>query len=209
MKFIDNILFEDNHVLAVYKPYEVLTQPTHLQEDSLQTQAICFVKEKYMKPFNVFLHPVHRLDKAASGIVIFAKTSKALSRLSLSLKNREWKKTYRLRTKKLPFQKKGTLEHFLVHDEFRARVSMEGKKSVLTYEVDDSGLIHVDLLTGRYHQIRAQFSAIGCPIIGDKKYGGERHSKEGILLQHAKCVFIHPISKEPVEVTLPESLLLR
>jgi 23S rRNA pseudouridine1911/1915/1917 synthase len=201
------VLFEDNHLLVLNKPFGLLTQPTEITLDSLENRGKAWLKEKYNKPFNVFLNPIHRLDRVAGGIVVFAKTSKALSRLGESMRERAWKKTYRIRTDVLPKKSEGRLEHFLVHDDHKALVSLNGKQALLSYVVKPSGMIEVNLETGRYHQIRAQFAAIGCPIVGDIKYGAREDGRERILLQHYSCAFPHPISKEEFYIELPHGLV--
>ncbi len=201
------MLYEDNHLLVAYKPFNLLTQPTDLEVDSLETRCKAWLKDKYQKPGAVFLHPIHRLDKPAAGIIVFAKTSKALSRLGESMRERKWQKTYRVKTDVIPREKEGVLEHFLVHDEYKARIAPEGKKSRLSYKVHKDGFIEIELETGRYHQIRAQFAAIGCPVIGDEKYGSRQKLKEGILLQHVTCSFPHPISRDMLTIQLSNDLI--
>jgi 23S rRNA pseudouridine1911/1915/1917 synthase len=189
------VVYCDNHLLAVEKPAGIPTQP------DFEALAKVWVKEKYQKPGKVFLEPIHRLDKPVSGLVLFARTSKALSRLQALMRDKKIKKTYVGAVEgKLP-SKEGTLKHHLVHDEFRARVSKEGKEAVLHYKVLKSRgafhLVEIELETGRYHQIRAQFAAVGCPIVGDQKYGSKAsYSKEGIALQHCKMEFVHPVTQE-------------
>ena len=200
MKHLDNanIIYSDNHLLVVEKPAEMATQP------DLTELAKAWVKKKYQKPGNVFLHPVHRLDKAVSGLVLFARTSKALSRLQVLMRERKIEKIYHALVEgKLP-QQKGRLVHHLIHGSFRAEVSKEGKESILEYRVlkFEKGitLLEINLITGRYHQIRAQLSAIGCPVVGDTKYGSKKSWPHGIALHHSELRFEHPVTKEPLVV---------
>lgn len=212
MKLLDNdVLYIDNHLFVLDKPPLLLTQPTHLNEDSLTTRAKAYLKEKYKKPGEVFLHPVHRLDRVASGIVVFARTSKALSRLNEQVRNKQWKKTYLLRHEgKLP-QKEGSLTSYLLRGEFRTEVvdekTLGAKLATLHYKSLDNQKAYVDLETGRYHQIRAQFASIGCPICKDVKYGAKASSVEsGIDLIHIKVSFVHPTKHEQITITTRRSL---
>lgn len=197
------VLYEDNHLLVVNKPAGLLTQPSGTNEDSLEAVCKHWLKEKYQKPGQVFLHAIHRLDKAVSGIVVFAKTSKALSRLQTSMKNKHFKKVYEALVESMPKMKEGTLEHYLVHDEHRARISAtqdpNAKLARLHYRVvGQEGKyfkLEVELETGRYHQIRAQLSAIGCPIVGDGKYGSSQ-AAQTIGLHHALMEIPHPTTGE-------------
>lgn len=206
------LLFEDNHLLAVNKAAGVLTQPTDIQTESLETLLKSWLKEKYQKPGNVFLGIIHRLDRPVSGIVIFAKTSKALSRLNDAMRNREMRKTYLAIVEGKPPQEHGTLEHYLRHDEFRAEIcqknSPEAKIARLHYKTLKSAaqttLLEVILETGRYHQIRAQFAAIGCPVAGDAKYGSTLNIPGGaIALHHARMELIHPVTRETLIIKAP------
>lgn len=188
------VIYCDNHLLAVEKPAGIPTQP------ELEERAKAWVKKKFEKPGKVFLEPIHRLDKPVSGLVLFARTSKALSRLQALMRERKIKKTYLGLVVGNLTAAEGTLTHNLVHDEFRARVSKEGKEAILHYRVltsrGSSHLVEIELETGRYHQIRAQFAAIGCPIVGDKKYGSRQEfSEAGIALQHRKMEFVHPVTQ--------------
>lgn len=206
------ILFEDNHLIAINKPAGLLTQPTDTVKDSLETQVKTWIKETYHKPGNVFLGTVHRLDKPVSGIVLFAKTSKALSRLNASIRSKDMQKTYcALVEGKLP-NPLGTLEHYLRHDEHSASVSnkndVNAKLARLHYKTVSSStiesLVEIQLETGRYHQIRAQLAAIGCPIVGDSKYGSRRLLIDHIIaLHHLRLEFKHPITGEKVVIESP------
>jgi len=206
-------LFEDNHLLVLCKTAGLLTQPSGTDQDSLETQAKTWLKAKYAKPGNVFLEAVHRLDKPASGVVVFAKTSKALSRLNQSIRDKNAKKDYYALVEGTPKELEGTLEHYLIHDDFKASVVAKShpnaKASRLHYRVvekkKEGTLLAIDLETGRYHQIRAQLSAIGCPIVGDRKYGSEKVlvQKEAIALHHIRLTIAHPVTKEPVTFEAP------
>jgi 23S rRNA pseudouridine1911/1915/1917 synthase len=195
----ERIVYCDNHILVVNKPADMATQPdlTELAKD--------WVKQKYNKPGAVYLHPVHRLDKAVSGLVLFARTSKALSRLQEMMRERKIQKTYyALVEGKVP-AKEGKLVHQLEHSSFHAKVVKNGKEAILTYKVlgqkKEATLVEIDLVTGRYHQIRAQFSAIGCPILGDEKYGSSKRWPLGIALHHSELRFEHPVTKEQMVFT--------
>lgn len=204
-----NILFEDNHLLVLDKPAGLLTQPTDREEDSLLTRAREFIKKRDKKPGNVFLEPIHRIDKPVRGIVVFAKTSKALSRLMRAIREKRCKKFYRaLVSGKVP-KKEGTLTHHLIHGEYRAHISNEedAKVSTLHYKVlkkeGKHTLLEIELETGRYHQIRVQLAAIGCPIVGDKKYGSNELLPDGMIaLTHIRFIFPHPTTSLPIEISL-------
>jgi len=196
----DNILLCDNHVLVVDKPPEIATQP------DLCELAKAWVKKEFNKPGRVFLEPIHRLDKPASGIVLFARTSKALSRLQAQMREREMEKIYTAWIEGCPEKERGTLKHHLLHGSFRAEISPLGKEAILDYEVlkreKNKSYLRIQLHTGRYHQIRAQMAAIGCPILGDRKYGSSLPWKEGIALCAMQLTFMHPVSRERVVVSL-------
>lgn len=207
------ILYVDNHQLVVNKPAGLLTQPSGTEEDSLEAQAKAWIKQEYQKPGNVFLHAVHRLDKPVSGIVLFARTSKALSRLQECMRNKQTRKVYIALVEGVLKESEGTLEHYLVHDEHCATVSHSkdpsAKYARLQYKVlerqKDHTRVEVVLDTGRYHQIRAQFSAIGHPILGDKKYGSQQPFQEGcIALRHTHFEIPHPITGELQLFDAPE-----
>lgn len=206
------VLYEDNHLLVVTKPAGVLTQATEQESHSLENQAKAWLKEKYQKPFNVFLGVVHRLDRPASGIVLFAKTSKALSRLNDMIRSKDAIKVYCALVEGHPPEESGMLEHFLRHDEHRAYVSNssdpQAKFARLYYDDLKSNekmtLLQIILETGRYHQIRAQCAAIGCPIVGDVKYGSRYPLPNGaIALHHHRLQFIHPVTKLPLVFESP------
>lgn len=204
------IIYEDNHLLLAVKRAGQLTQPVEGQELSLLEEMKIYLKKKYQKKGAVFLEPIHRLDKPVSGLVLFARTSKALSRLQEAMRKQEIQRVYQaLLENQAPG---GTLEHYLTHDEHIARVVSsshpEGKKAVLSYQylrqVPKGHLVEITLQTGRYHQIRAQFAAIGLPLLGDEKYGSKIPFKKGELaLHHAKISFMHPVTKEMMTFTAP------
>lgn len=198
------IIFCDNHLLVVSKPAGLSTQPHRVFNTSLLEQAKSWVKKEFQKPGNVFLEPIHRLDKPVSGLVLFARTSKALSRLQAMMRKAEIEKTYVAWIEGDLPEDQGTLEHFLIHDDHRARVvpasHPHGKKARLSYvkraQQQGRTLVEICLETGRYHQIRAQFSAIGFPILGDTKYGSKFVLKDqGIALHSSRLKFCHPVSK--------------
>lgn len=192
------VIYEDNHLLAVHKPAGLLTQPTETEQDSLELLVKTWLKTTYQKPGQVFAESVHRLDKPVSGIVLFAKTSKALSRLNAAIRSKEMQKTYLALLEKTPPLSEGVLEHFLIHGEHQAFVRPEGKLARLNYrtllKAEQGVLVEIMLETGRYHQIRAQFAAVGCPILGDTKYGGRGlYLPNAIALHHFKLQLIHPV----------------
>lgn len=198
------VIFFDNHVVVVFKPGNMCTQPD--QENNLHDWVRNWVKVKFNKKGDAFAHAIHRLDSKASGLVIFAKTSKALSRLNESMKNREIKKTY-LALVEGKVNEKGTLINYLDHDDFRAKIVDKslGKEAILHYELlktdEKTSLLNVILETGRYHQIRAQFSNIGHPIVGDQKYGSKTRLKS-IYLQHYQVEFPHPVLNKNFNIKL-------
>ena len=197
-------LFEDNHLLVLNKPAGLLTQPSGTEQDSLEQQAKAWLKVVYHKPGNVFLEAVHRLDKPASGIVVFGKTSKALTRLNSSMRAKQTRKIYWAWVEGSLSLDAGHLEHFLIHDDFHAKIvdaqHPKGKIARLTYHVlerkKERTLLEIELETGRYHQIRLQLAALGHPIWGDRKYGGQgKYEPEAIALHHRSLQLPHPISQ--------------
>jgi 23S rRNA pseudouridine1911/1915/1917 synthase len=173
-----------------------------------------YIKEKYNKPGNVFCGLTHRLDRPVSGVVIFAKTSKALERINNMLKNHEIKKTYWAIVKNPPKNNEGTLVNYLVRNEKQNKSyaysteKTNSKRAELNYKVigksDNYTLLEVNLITGRHHQIRCQLAAMGCPIKGDLKYGFDRSNRDGSISLHARSVeFTHPVSKELIHVEAP------
>lgn len=197
------IVFEDNHLLVVDKPAGLLTQPTDASEESAEGWAKAWIKSKCGKPGNVFLHAVHRLDRPVSGIVVFARTSKALSRLNEAMRSKSCRKIYHALVEGAPPSPEGRLEHYLTHDHHRATVfdtpRPEAVKATLVYRVlerrGDYTLVEIELETGRYHQIRAQLAAVGCPIVNDVKYGSRTGDGSIISLQHVSLTIPHPITK--------------
>lgn len=216
----NQILFEDNHIIIINKKAGQLVQGDKTGDTSLLDEVKSYIKQKYSKPGNVFAGLVHRIDRPTSGIVIFAKTSKALTRLTEMIKKREIKKTYWAVVKKNEIPETQRLVHYLKKNEknnkaiiFNTSSAQSGsKEAILTYKIikrsDHYLLLEIDLETGRHHQIRAQLSAIKCPIKGDLKYGADRSNSDGsIHLLARKIEFIHPIKKEKIvlEAPVPEN----
>src|SRR5690606_21897461 len=208
------VLYEDNHVFIVNKRPGDIVQGDKTGDTPLSDVVKEYIQEKYNKPGNVYLGVVHRLDRPTSGIVLFSRTSKALPRLNQLFKDKEAKKTYWAIVKNAPPEVKATLTHFLrrnpKQNKSLAHIKEvpESKKAVLDYRIlkklENYYLLEIDLHTGRHHQIRSQLSAIGCPIKGDLKYGSGRSNKNASIHLHARRLsFVHPVSKEPVDVTAP------
>jgi 23S rRNA pseudouridine1911/1915/1917 synthase len=199
-------LYEDNHLLAFFKPKGLLTQDSGTGEPNLEEMAKEWVKVHYQKKGEVFLHAVHRLDRPVSGIVLFARTSKSLSRLNAAMRGNKFVKIYRAWVEgEVPGE--GVLVSKLSHGEKKAFFSEDGKLSELKYKTLEvaQGKSHVEiqLQTGRYHQIRAQFQQIGHPIIGDAKYGSRFASFEGgIALCHTRLEFPHPVGGKMVVIMI-------
>lgn len=206
------ILYEDNHLLVVNKPAGLLTQPSGTDQDSLEKFAKIWIKEKYQKPGNVFLQAAHRLDKPVSGVVVFGRTSKAISRLNHAIREKLSQKIYLALVEGTPRFPESTLEHYLIHDDYHARLATpgetEGKFCRLHYKVIESrkniSLLEVILETGRYHQIRFQLSTIGHPIVGDHKYGSPTNPLLGsICLHHHRMQIPHPTLNAPLYFEAP------
>ncbi len=208
------VLYEDNHIIIVNKTVSEIVQGDKTGDKPLSEIVKEWIKEKYCKPGNVFCGVTHRLDRPVSGIVIFAKTSKALSRLNDMFKNKEIKKTYWAIVKNLPDAEEAVLKHHLVRNEKQNKSyaydneKANSKQAILSYKLiqrsDNYNLLEIDLETGRHHQIRCQLAKIGCPIKGDLKYGAQRSNHDGGISLHARKVsFIHPVSKQYIEVTAP------
>lgn len=215
------VLYEDNHIIAVNKTCSEIVQGDKTGDTPLSETIKAYIKEKYNKPGEVFLGVTHRLDRPTSGVVLFARTSKALARLNDMFKSHEQiKKTYWAIVANAPDEPEGRLEHYLVRNEkqnksYIARVdkdgnplSKEAKRAVLTYKTiaqgDRYALLEINLETGRHHQIRCQLAAIGCPIKGDLKYGAKRSNPDGGISLHARRIeFIHPVSHESISITAP------
>ena len=209
-----DILYEDNHLLVVNKHCGDLVQPDPSGETALEDQIKTFIKERDGKAGQVFLGVVHRIDRPVSGAVLFAKTSKALTRLNEMIRTGSIRKTYWALVEERPAQEQGSLTHHIVRDgrTNRSRAYLkpkaDSKEARLNYAMIGAGthytLLEVELLTGRHHQIRAQLSAIGCPIRGDLKYGAKRSLPNGGISLHSRRVgFDHPVRHEWVEVTAP------
>ncbi|WP_455068213.1 RluA family pseudouridine synthase [Prevotella nigrescens] len=208
------VLYEDNHIIVVYKQSGEIIQGDKTGDKPLSETIKAWIKEKYAKPGNVFLGVVHRLDRPVSGLVVFAKTSKALSRLNDMFRNGEVKKTYWAMVQTAPDVPEATLTNWLVRNEKQNKSYAydhdvpNSKQAILKYKTightERYTLLEINLLTGRHHQIRCQLAAIGCPVKGDLKYGARRSNPDGSisLLSH-KVEFIHPVSKEKIVVTSP------
>lgn len=208
------VLYEDNHIIIVNKLPGEIVQGDKTGDRPLSDIVADWLKEKYAKPGRVFVGVCHRLDRPVGGIVIFAKTSKALARLNEMFRNGLVHKTYRAITRGLPPEPEGTLTHYITTTErnnksYASPVPREGaKKAVLNYRLLARGerynLLEVQLLTGRKHQIRVQLSAIGCPIKGDLKYGDRRSNPDGSISLMAHSVrFVHPVSGSEIYVEAP------
>ncbi|WP_139956691.1 RluA family pseudouridine synthase [Flavicella sediminum] len=209
-----DILFEDNHLIIVNKRTGDLVQGDKTGDAPLSDLLKAYIKEKYNKPGNVYLGVVHRLDRPTTGIVIFAKTSKALERLNKMLREKTIDKTYWAVVKNKPSQTEGTLINYLRKNPKNNKATVfnketnDTKKAILHYKtlktLDNYYLLEIDLETGRHHQIRAQLSNINCPIKGDLKYGFNRSNKDaGIHLHARKISFIHPVLKEKLTIEAP------
>ncbi len=212
------VLYEDNHLLAINKPAGELVQGDETGDEPLVERCKKYIKEKYNKPGEVFLGVVHRLDRPVSGVVIFARTSKALERMNEQFRERETKKTYWAIVKNKPKEVTGTLIHWLLKNEKNnkvtafARENKEGQRSELSYRTlkHQSGfyLLEVSPITGRSHQIRVQLASMGCPIVGDLKYGYKNPNPDKSICLHARQLqFIHPVKKEiiSIEATHPKN----
>lgn len=204
-----NVVYEDNHIIIVNKQSGEIVQGDKTGDTPLSDIVKQYIKDKYNKPGNVFLGVVHRLDRPVSGLVVFAKTSKALSRLNEMFRTGDVHKTYWAIVKKNDIAPEATLTDWLTRNERQnksyahEREVPGAKKAVLKYKVravaDNYMLIEVTLLTGRHHQIRCQLSHMGCPIKGDLKYGAPRSNPDGsISLLSRRVEFVHPVSKENI-----------
>lgn len=208
------VVYEDNHIIVVYKESGEIVQGDKTGDTPLSDIVKDYIKEKYQKPGNVFLGVVHRLDRPVSGLVVFARTSKALSRLNDMFRTGDVHKTYWAITKEQPAELDGRLEHWLVRNEKQNKSyaytceKPGAKKAILEYKVvgrtDNYNLLEVRLLTGRHHQIRCQLAAMGCPIKGDLKYGARRSNPDGsISLLSRRVQFVHPVSKQLIDIVSP------
>lgn len=216
------VVYEDNHIIIVSKRSGEIVQGDKTGDRTLADDVKAYIKEKYAKPGNVFLGVAHRLDRPVWGLVVFAKTSKSLSRLNDMFRNGEVHKTYWAICQNTPEQPEATLTHWLTRNEkqnksyaYDKEVS-NSKKAVLHYKVighsERYTLVEIELMTGRHHQIRCQLAKIGCPIKGDLKYGAKRSNPDGSISLLARMVeFVHPVSKEKIhaESDVPDDKLWR
>lgn len=209
-----DVLYEDNHLIIVNKAPSEIVQGDKTGDKPLSELIKEYLKEKYHKPGNVFCGVTHRLDRPTSGVVVFAKTSKALSRLNEMFRNGEVDKTYWAIVKNRPPKDEDTLIHYLIKNEKTNKSTAydlekpNTKKAILHYKLIAASqkyfLLEVDLETGRHHQIRCQLAKIGCPIKGDLKYGAERSNPDGSISLHARTIsFVHPVSKQQIHVVAP------
>jgi 23S rRNA pseudouridine1911/1915/1917 synthase len=208
------VIYEDNHIIVVNKAPSEIVQGDKTGDTPLSEQVKQYLKEKYNKPGNVFVGVTHRLDRPVSGLVVFAKTSKALARLNEMFQKSDVHKTYWAIVRNCPKVEEAELTHYLVRNEKQNKSYAyekevpHSKKAVLHYKLiarsDNYFLLEVDLKTGRHHQIRCQLAKIGCPIKGDLKYGAPRSNPDGSICLHSRHVsFIHPVSKEEISLTAP------
>lgn len=215
MEKVLEILYEDNHIIAVNKRSGDIVQADETGDTPLSEIVKSYIKEKYQKPGDVFLGVVHRIDRPVSGIVLFARTSKALTRLNELFKNKTIQKTYWCVVKQKPKLNEATLQHYHIKDAKQRKAKLydkeiaHSKKCVLHYKLlassDNYHLLAVQLETGRFHQIRAQLAKIGSAIKGDVKYGFERPNENArsIHLHARKIEFEHPVKKEKIEIIAP------
>ena len=209
------VLYEDNHIIAVNKTCNEIVQGDKTGDIPLSEIVKAYIKEKYNKPGEVFLGVTHRLDRPTSGVVLFARTSKALTRLNEMFKSHEQiRKTYWAIVQGAPKIPEARLENYLVRNEAQNKSyiakpgAKEAKLAVLSYKTlvrgDNYTLLEINLETGRHHQIRCQLAAIGCPVKGDLKYGARRSNPDGGICLHARRIeFIHPVSKQEICITAP------
>ena len=209
------VLYDDNHIIAVNKTCNEIVQGDKTGDTPLSEIVKAYIKDKYNKPGEVFLGVTHRLDRPTSGVVLFARTSKALVRLNAMFQSHDQiKKTYWAIVQGAPKQAEARLENWLTRNEqlnksFIAKQgAKDAKQAILSYKTLAKGehytLLEVNLETGRHHQIRCQLAAIGCPVKGDLKYGAKRSNPDGGICLHARKIeFIHPVSKEKICITAP------
>ena len=208
------IVYEDNHIIIVNKESGEIVQGDQSGDTPLSEMVKAYIKRKYNKPGNVFLGVVHRLDRPVSGLVVFARTSKALTRLNDMFRNGDIHKTYWAITRNCPPQEEETITHWITRNTQQNksyahnREKPNSKKAMLHYRhigsTDNYHLLEVQLMTGRHHQIRCQLAQIGCPIKGDLKYGAQRSNPDGSISLHARRIeFVHPVTKETIIVETP------
>lgn len=209
------IIYEDNHLIAVNKPAGVLVQGDETGDTPMADYVKMYIKDRYDKPGDVFLGVIHRIDRPVSGVVVFARTSKALARMNKLFEERKVEKTYWAIVQKRPDPLSAHLVHYMIKDRDRniakaldqpGKYGKEAKKAELDYElmlsIGDHHLLEVKPLTGRPHQIRAQLGKMGYPIRGDVKYGAQQGNKDGSIHLHCRSLsFIHPIKLTPVTIT--------
>ena len=209
-----DVLYEDNHIIIINKAAGEIVQGDKTGDKSLCDTMKQYIKEKYAKPGNVFIGLPHRLDRPVSGVVVFARTSKALERLNNMFRDGNVKKIYWAITKGKPLPAQGEISSWILRNEkmnksFSYPKEVKGSKHALLFYrqiavSQNYNLIEVELKTGRHHQIRCQLSSIGCPIKGDLKYGAQRSNPDGSISLHARYIeFTHPVSKELIQVTAP------
>ena len=209
------VLYEDNHIIAVNKTCNEIVQGDKTGDTPLSETVKAYIKAKYCKPGEVFLGVTHRLDRPTSGVVLFARTSKALSRLNEMFKSHEQiRKTYWAIVQGAPTQPEARLENWLIRNEKQNKSyiakpgAKDAKQAVLSYKTLVKGehysLLEINLETGRHHQIRCQLAAIGCPVKGDLKYGAKRSNPDGGICLHARQIaFVHPVSKQDICIVAP------
>ncbi len=209
-----NVLFEDNHIIVVNKCVGDIVQGDKTGDAPLSDEVKAYIKERYHKPGDVFLGVVHRLDRPVSGLVLFARTSKALTRLSEMFRTRQVQKTYWAIVANQPPHPESTLTHWLTRNPKNNTARAydhevpNSKQAILDYRIighsDRYWLLEVHLHTGRHHQIRCQLAKMGCPIRGDLKYGAPRSNPDGGISLHARRIqFEHPVSHQPIDITAP------
>jgi len=208
------VVYEDNHIIIINKASGEIVQGDKSGDTPLADLVKDYIKRKYNKPGNVFLGVVHRLDRPVSGLVVFARTSKALTRLNDMFRNGDIHKTYWAITRNRPPEEEATLTHWITRNtqqnkSYAAdREKPNSKKAMLRYRLigctDNYHLLEVQLMTGRHHQIRCQLAHIGCPIKGDLKYGAQRSNPDGSICLHARRVeFVHPVTKQTIVAEAP------
>ena len=198
------ILYEDNHVIVVYKPVNILSQSDITGDPDMLTMVKSYIKEKYNKPGNVYVGLVHRLDRVTSGLMVFAKTSKAASRLSKDIRENNFNKNY-LAIVHGKVNDDTYQDYILKKDDFSSKIDKNGKLAILSFKLleynedRDISLVDIKLETGRHHQIRVQFSSRGHALVGDKRYGNDNYKTLGLCAYHIE--FMHPVKKEIMAFT--------